>query len=263
MVNKIEEFLNEHFGDVRATKDENGIIWFVAKDVADVLGYRMASDMTRLLEDEDVDTQTMRTLSGEQEMNIISESGVYDVVSSITKRNKERYKLAREFKRWIVCTVLPTIRQTGAYIEKEREEEVVDKYFYGLRDETKLIVFKELQSNNEKLQVKAGKFDKFMGTESTYTFTKVAKMLATQASEEAGKEIKITVQKLTSFLRESGILSKNKSGDSYDNLPNKGYEDYFDVVSISVKDKFNKSQTRVKPNGIDFIYDKLIEEYIS
>ena len=45
----------------------DGEPWFVASDVARVLGYRMASDMTRRLDPEDRGTRSMRTPSGDQE----------------------------------------------------------------------------------------------------------------------------------------------------------------------------------------------------
>lgn len=258
MSNKIEEFLSEKFGEVRAVKDANDVIWFVASDIAKILGYRMASDMTRLIDDEDKDTQTMRTPSGEQNMSVVNEGGLYSVVLSITKRNPERYELSRDFKRWITNEVLPTLRQSGAYVENGREQEVVDKYFTGLSDETKLLVFKELVANNEKNQVKAEKFDKFLDVEGTHTFTEVAKMLSTKANEEYDNGFKLSNRALTSYLREKGILSKVKNKSGYANLPNKEYEDYFDVVSRNVNEEFLKSQTRVKPQGIEFIYDELV-----
>lgn len=257
MTNKIEQFLSEKFGEVRASKI-NGVIWFVAADVANVLGYRMASDMTRIIDDEDKDTQTMRTLGGEQELAIINEGGLYSVILSITKRNPERYEKSREFKRWITNEVIPTLRETGAYIEKDREQEVVDKYFYGLSDELKLQVFKELQSNNEKLKVKADKHDKFLDIDSTYTFVEVAKMLSTKADENYGNKFKISGIALTKYLREKGVLSKAKAGKSYKNLPNQEYEQYFDVISRNVNEEFSKPQTRVKTSGVEMIYEELV-----
>lgn len=258
MSNKVEQFLNDNFGEVGAIKDDKGIIWFIASDISKVLGYRMASDMTRVLDEDEKDTQTIRTLGGEQKMNVINESGLYSVILSITKRNKERYELSREFKKWITSEIIPTLRETGAYIEKDREQEVVDKYFYGLSDELKLQVFKELQSNNEKLKVKAGKFDKFLSTDSSYTFTEVAKLLSTKANEDYGNDLKIGRNKLTEYLRDKGILSKTKHGNSYSNLPNQKYESYFHVVVRGVNSEINKPQCRVNSNGVEFIYDMLI-----
>ena len=37
---------------VRVVTDESGEPWFVASDLAKILGYRMASDMTRRLDDD-------------------------------------------------------------------------------------------------------------------------------------------------------------------------------------------------------------------
>lgn len=265
MTNKVEQFLSDKFGEVRALKQDN-TIWFVAKDVADVLGYVTTQKVTDKVDDYDVIKMSKTQLpnlgnwgqTGGKDVVLINEGGFYQVVASITKKDKERYELAREFKRWITNEVIPTIRETGAYVENGREQEVVDKYFYGLSDELKLQVFKELQTNNEKLQVKANKFDKFLDTDSTYTFTEVAKMISTKANEEYSNEFKISNQRLTKYLREKGILSKSKSSNTYTNLPNQNFEDYFDVVSRQVNDDFSKSQTRVKSNGVEFIYDELV-----
>lgn len=53
------------------------------------------------------------------------------------------------------------------------------------------------------------------------------------------------------------FLSKVKSGKKYNNTPNKQYEDYFNVASVDVRGKFNTTQTKVKSNGIELIYDLL------
>lgn len=58
----------------------DGEPWFVAADVARILGYRMASDMTRRLDPEDRGTHSARTPSGDQEMTVISEAGLYVAV---------------------------------------------------------------------------------------------------------------------------------------------------------------------------------------
>lgn len=54
--------------------------WFVASDVAAALQYREAKDMTRNLDDDEKGRQTVPTLGGDQEMNIINESGLYSAI---------------------------------------------------------------------------------------------------------------------------------------------------------------------------------------
>ena len=89
---------------------------------------------------------------------------------------------------------------------------------------------------------------------------------------EEKSDISISVIKLTEFLRDKGVLSKAKSPDkekenghikkgSYKNLPNKKYEDYFNVTSIHIKDNLDKTQTKVKAMGVEFIYDLVKKEY--
>lgn len=95
--------------NVRIVLDENSAPWFVAADVAQSLDYRMASDMTRSLDDDERGTQIVRTPSGEQEMLVINESGLY---SAILKSRKPE---AKRFKRWVTHEVLPSIRKTGSY----------------------------------------------------------------------------------------------------------------------------------------------------
>lgn len=256
-MNRVEKFLNENFGEVRVI-EENGILLFVAQDIAKVLQYDKATDLTRNLEDDEKGKQTLRTPGGDQELTIINESGLYNAILSITKRNKERYELSRDFKRWVTNEIIPTIRNTGGFVEEEREEEFVNKYFPSFSEDVKLSMVQDLLKTNKELKVKANKWDQFKDTDSTYSFTDVAKMISTKATEEMNKTIKISNQALTKYLRENGILSKNKSGSNYTNVPNIEYEDYFNVSSVKVKGKFDKTQTRVKSNGVEFIYDMLI-----
>ena len=269
MSNKVQEFLNENFGQVRAMEVNNGL-WFVAKDVGISLKYSTTQKVTDKVDDDDIISLPKNQLtnlgnweqSGGKDVKLINEGGLYQVISSITKKDIDRYNKAREFKRWITNEVIPTLRNTGAYIEEEREEEVVEKYFSGLSEETKKAMVIDLMKNNEKNKFKADKWDRFLDTDSTYTFTEVSKLISTKAEEDK-LDIKISNKELTKFLREQGILSKNKKGTSYLNTPNKDYEDYFNVVSVDVQGKFNKCQTRVKANGVEFIYDLLKQQKVS
>lgn len=91
------------------TVSRDGEIWFVASDVAKALEYRDAHNMARVLDDYEIGTHTVSTPSGDQEMLIISESGMYHAVL------KSRKPEAKRFKRWVTAEVLPAIRKTGRY----------------------------------------------------------------------------------------------------------------------------------------------------
>lgn len=99
---------------IRTVADEQGEPWFVATDVAEVLGYRNAPDMTRLLDDDEAATHNLRIRSEngveqDREMTIISESGLYACIL------KSRKPEAKRFRKWVTAEVLPSIRKTGRY----------------------------------------------------------------------------------------------------------------------------------------------------
>lgn len=93
--------------------ERSGQVWVVAKDVAKVLGYRDAGNMTRLLKDDEKGTQKLSTLGGTQHLAIINEAGVYRAIFSSNK------PAAETFKHWVLHDLLPTLRRTGFYSLKQ------------------------------------------------------------------------------------------------------------------------------------------------
>lgn len=94
--------------------DENGDPWFIATDVARILGYRDAPNMLRNLDDDEQHTHKVsrRSANGVEqvrEVAIISESGLYAAIL------KSRRPEAKRFRKWVTSEVLPSIRKTGAY----------------------------------------------------------------------------------------------------------------------------------------------------
>ncbi|HEU4422087.1 MAG TPA: BRO family protein [Pilimelia sp.] len=98
------------FGDLpMRTVVVGGEPWFVAADVARLLGYRDAHNLTRRLDADDRGTRSVSTPSGQQEMTVISEAGLYAAILG------SQVPGARAFKQWVTRDVLPTIRRTGRY----------------------------------------------------------------------------------------------------------------------------------------------------
>ena len=120
----LEGSLNAHAPVRIVTKD--GESWFVAKDVADALGYRDAANMTRNLDDDEKGTQIVSIRSASEvqqnrELAVINESGLYAVI--LRSRRKE----AQRFKKWVTSEVLPSIRKHGGYSvgQEDLPEELV------------------------------------------------------------------------------------------------------------------------------------------
>lgn len=59
------------------------------------------------------------TLGGSQTMNIINESGLYNVILRSDKPE------AKPFRKWVTSEVLPTIRKHGAYMTPETLQEAI------------------------------------------------------------------------------------------------------------------------------------------
>jgi len=85
------------------------------KEEMTVLGYSNTKDaLARHVDGEDKGRSRITTPSGEQEMTIINESGLYSLAFS------SKLPTAKKFTRWVTHEVLPSIRQTGQYAVKER-----------------------------------------------------------------------------------------------------------------------------------------------
>lgn len=83
--------------------------WFVASDIAKALDYRDAANLSRVLDDDERGTHIVSTPSGDQQMLVINESGLYHAII------KSRKPSAQAFRKWITAEVIPEIRKSGKY----------------------------------------------------------------------------------------------------------------------------------------------------
>ncbi len=109
-MNQLQVFNNEEFGQVR-TVVQSEDVWFVAKDVAEVLGYNNTSKAIQMHVDED-EKADLPIWDGRQNRNqkVINESGLYSLILS------SKLPSAKKFKKWVTSEVLPSIRKHGAYM---------------------------------------------------------------------------------------------------------------------------------------------------
>lgn len=113
-MNEVLVFNNSEFGEIR-TIVIDGEPWFVAKDIAERLGYNKTYHLTQRIDDEDrmiFDSLSHRDSnfnSKTRKIGIINESGLYAAILG------SQLKSAKKFKQWVTKEVLPTIRKTGSY----------------------------------------------------------------------------------------------------------------------------------------------------
>lgn len=93
---------------LRTVKQADGL-WWVLRDVCDVLGLAEPHRVAARLDDDEKGRTRMTTPGGVQEVTIINEPGLYSVILRSDKPE------AKAFKRWVTHDVLPSIRRTGAY----------------------------------------------------------------------------------------------------------------------------------------------------
>jgi len=94
---------------IRIITDEQGEPWFVASDVAAVLGYAQTNNMNKLIDEDDKNKRVLQIGGNYVNQSLINESGLYQAIFGSTKLE------AKRFKRWVTSEVLPSIRKTGSY----------------------------------------------------------------------------------------------------------------------------------------------------
>jgi prophage antirepressor-like protein len=108
-VSNVTVFNNDVFGALR-TIERDGEIWFVGKEVAEMLGYSNARNAVVNHVDSDDKLRTQIEYAGQRrEVSLINESGLYSLILS------SKLPAAKDFKRWVTSEVLPSIRKTGNY----------------------------------------------------------------------------------------------------------------------------------------------------
>lgn len=146
--------------------------WFIAMDVAQVLGYDDAWNLTRRLDPEEIQNLQIGGF-GNRGVNLINESGLYSAI--LGSQNPE----AKTFKKWVTTDVLPTIRKTGTYTTPQ----TLEQRSLALMGELTAVV-QQQRAELEVVRPKAEQFDDFLSAEGSYAVGEAAKVL-----QRAGIEV--------------------------------------------------------------------------
>lgn len=87
----------------------DGKPWFVAADVCRILEIRNHRDAVSSLDDDEKGVGKADTLGGAQEVNIVSESGLYGLSARSNK------PVAKRFWKWVRADLLPALIRDGSY----------------------------------------------------------------------------------------------------------------------------------------------------
>ena len=120
-MNELQVFNNNDF-TVRTVQEDNGEIWFVAKDIAQALGYSLSStsaQLTQSVPEVWKGIKRIDTPGGIQEMLCLTEQGLYFFLGRSDKPKALPYQM------WIAGEVVPSIRKHGAYMTQQTLEKAL------------------------------------------------------------------------------------------------------------------------------------------
>lgn len=238
---------------------------FLAKDVAEWIEHNKPNELIANVDD----TEKLKAIishSGQnREMWFLTEDGLYEVLML------SRKPIAKEFKKE-VKKILKSIRQNGAYITKEKTQEILSNPETIMQMLQQMIdlhdAIKQKQDEIDTLEIKTTlQEEKIKIDEPKVNFANA--ILGTKESVLVGTFAKILKQngvdigqnRLFQWLRDNKYLIKRK-GISY-NLPtqtsvNRGL---FEIIEKVIVDKYGRDilarTVRITPKGQFYLYHKL------
>ena len=186
--------------------DQDGVPWFVAKDVCEFFG---DSDHKRSISrlDEDVRSSfpVIDSMGRTQQATIVNEAGLYALLFTFSPEKarkdggadvpphiQQRITQLGRFRKWVTSEVLPSIRKTGGYLSPSVDFTDPDN-IQRLLDSWK--------EDRKKLTMAEGRIDRLVHNNRTYSTTEIAKELGMRSAQE-----------LNAALSEKGIIYKDKRG---------------------------------------------------
>lgn len=224
----------------------DGEPWFVAKDVAAVLGYANPTrDVTRHTNERQrkqyqIGTGASNvTGTGERLMNVVSEPGVYRLVM------RSNLPAAERFQDWLAEEVIPSIRKTGRYAVTMSPREIAQ-----------LVIVEANRADlaEERLAIAAPKieiYDEWMETGHHINMKTFAKRIAFAGSASA----------LCKALRDVGVFVGYRvpvgGYQDWANFPTEPWAEYFVIFNTRIKQGVYRDTAFILPPGQVLVWKEL------
>lgn len=234
-MNKELQIFNFNDNSIYTILDDDNNIWFLAKDVCNILGLdNVTKAVSRLDEDElqviDFKALNLSKVSTKTDMrNIINESGLYSLVLTSIKPE------AKAFKKFVTSEILPTIRKTGSYSMQPKELSRLEILTMAIEAEKKVLLLEsKIEEDKPKVELANDLIDS-----TGLTPIKLA-----------AKELGIPPMTFFKMLRVDGIIDSHNI--MYQRFINSG------LGEIKVTTKNNKmfSSTLFTPKGLLSLHKK-------
>lgn len=196
MNTEIQPFEFEN-NQVRAMVDGDEVM-FVASDIAKILGYRDAANLTRTIDNDEKGTHEVSTpRSGTQTMTVLTESGLYRAILNreiAYVKEPESRAFVKRFQRWVTHEVLPTIRKHGIYATESTIDQILADPDFGIRllTDLKNERAKRIEAENQvkELEPKAKALDDFTNVPDAILVRDAAKLLSNAGTPIGEKELR-------------------------------------------------------------------------
>lgn len=218
--------------------------WFVARDILDVLDLNRSS--IALLDDDERGVHSLYTPSGEQQMSVISEAGLYSLI--LRSRKPE----AKQFKRWVTHDVLPQIRKTGSYNAPAAIsfEEMTAQVIAGLQER-----IEAAQARAKELESPAAAWNGLSKAEGDFTVSDAAKILARDGIATGPRKLYDWMESQGWIFRRGGRWQAMQTAINAGLLVERVTSGYFDQVTGERKQA--DPQVRVLPKGLERLREQL------
>lgn len=252
---ELQIFNSNEFGSIR-TVSINNEPYFVAKDVAEILGYsNPRKAIIDHVDEEDKGVTKCDTLGGVQDLTVINESGLYSLILSSKLPN------AKRFKHWVTSEVLPSIRKNGGYIagqESLTDDELMAKALLVAQNK---IAERDAIIQHQQAQIEADRpktifADAVSASQTSILIGDLAKLICQNG-------IQIGQKRLFEWLRNKGYLIKNGASK---NMPMQRYleQGLFEVKESNVQNpdgsiRITKT-TKVTGKGQVYFINKFLAE---
>lgn len=209
MNNAIQVYSNADFS-VRTTQNEDGTVWFVARDIAEALEYSESNNTTNIFSNVPEiwkGIKRINTPGGEQKMLCLTEQGLYFFLGRSDKPKALPYQM------WIAGDVVPSIHATGSYSIIQNTTSVQVDPILGAK-----VVLEASGIKNNQLTLALDKVYKSYTGRSVLQMAEIQLIMPTQEQllnpTQIGKHFGVSARTINNLLMEKGY--QRKIGDGYE-----------------------------------------------
>ncbi len=241
-MNEIQLFKNDRFGEVRVAGTSEEPLFCLA-DVCKAIGIANPRNVKDRLDGDDVrQVDTIDNLGRTQQVNYVTESGMYDVIIRSDSEN------AKPFRKWVTSEVLPSIRKSGGYIAAKEDDtpEMIMARAILVANDTITRQKKQLEQAHRKISMLAPKaelMDKVMDADQKIDIGQAAKIL----------QLPFGRNTLFKKLKEKGVFFANRNEPKQEYIKRGYFELKEKWIDRDNHDGFMVVKVLVTQKGLDFI----------